>query len=164
MKPIISTLAACLLATAAHADDDKIAVPADAPPSYVKECGSCHVAFPPQLLSAEDWQNVMNHLEKHYGDNAAIADPTRQEITAFLVRHADAHGRSSGANSSRWPLPKLTKTGWFKHEHHKVTNTLWTGPTVRSPSNCSACHERAEQGSFREEEIRMPGDPRRAHK
>jgi hypothetical protein len=164
MTRIFLALAAGLLAASAQADEHKIFLPKDVPPAYVKECGSCHVAFPPQLLDAQDWRNVMNNLDKHYGDNATLNDPARQEIADFLVRNADTRGYSSGANSARWPLPKLTKTDWFKHEHHKVTNTLWTGPTVRSPSNCGACHAQAEQGSFREDGIRMPGDPRRERK
>jgi len=164
MNRVIPALAACLLASLAHADGKKFFVAGDAPPAYARECGSCHVAFPPRLLGAEDWRKVMDNLEKHYGDNALIGDPARREITDYLVRNADTDGYSSGANSTRWPLPKLTKTDWFRHEHHKVTNTLWTGPQVRSPANCGACHSRAEQGSFREDEIQMPGDPRRAHK
>jgi len=149
-------LAAC---GAAHAGD--IALPADTPPVYIKECGDCHVAFPPMLLSAEDWKNVMGNLEKHYGDNAGISDKMRQEITDFLVRNADTDGRSFGANAIGRPLPKLTRASWFRDAHRKITNTLWTGPKVGSPSNCGACHMQAEQGSFEKNEIRMPGDPRR---
>jgi hypothetical protein len=164
MLRIISGLAVCLLASVAQAGDDIIALPADTPPVYIKECGSCHVAFPPQLLAADDWQRVMNNLEKHYGDNAAIADSMQREITDFLVRRADPGNYSAGANSMRWPLPKPTRSSWFQHTHHKITATLWTGPTVRSASNCGACHIKAEQGSFKKEEIQMPGDPRRARK
>ncbi|MDR0776955.1 MAG: diheme cytochrome c [Azonexus sp.] len=166
MQRIALLLAVCLLAPAAHADKhkQKIAIPIDVSPAYVKECGDCHVAFPPQLLSANDWQSVMSNLEKHYGDNAAIADKTRQEITDFLVRNADSRGYSAGANSTRGPLPKLTETNWFRREHRKITNTLWTDPQVRSASNCGACHSQAEQGSYRERELRMPGGARHEHK
>jgi len=165
MKAIALLLALCLLIPAAQAGKhkQKIGLPAAVSPAYVKECGDCHVAFPPQLLSARDWQSVMANLEKHYGDNAEIADKTRQEITDFLVRNADSRAYSAGANSARWPLPKLTETDWFRHEHRKIANTLWTDPQVRSASNCAACHSRAEQGSYREEELRMPGGARHGH-
>ncbi|MDR2239624.1 MAG: diheme cytochrome c [Zoogloeaceae bacterium] len=153
---LLILFAACGVARA-----DTIAVPADAPPVYMKECGECHVAYPPQLLDAGDWKNVMDNLHAHYGDNAVIGEQARQEITDFLTRNADSNGYSAGANSMRSPLPKLTRTGWFRHAHIKITNTLWTGNQVRSRSNCGACHMRAEQGSFQENEIRMPGDPRR---
>jgi len=34
---------------------DKLRLPADAPPAFQAECGSCHGAFSPQLMIADDW-------------------------------------------------------------------------------------------------------------
>jgi hypothetical protein len=150
------------LTITAYADKkQKIVVPADAPPVYLKECGGgCHVAFPPALLSASDWQTIMSKLDKHYGDNAVIPDQERQEITDFLVRNAGSGIGSGGGVSS---LPKLTATRWFRREHHEIPATLWSGKQVGRPSNCGACHSQAEQGSFDEDEVRLPGDARRGH-
>ncbi|MDR2000515.1 MAG: diheme cytochrome c [Zoogloeaceae bacterium] len=161
MERIVLLFAAGLLASAAHAG--KMTVPADASPAYAKECGECHVAFPPALLAASDWQTVMANLDKHYGDNAAIADEIQREITDFLVRSAGSDRRTAGATPMRETLPRLTATSWFRHEHRRVPNSIWSGKQVRRAANCSACHTRAEQGSFREREIRMPGDARREH-
>ena len=59
------------LATIAHADGLR-GLPADAPPAYVRECGDCHVAYPPGLLPATSWRRLMAGLDRHYGSDASL--------------------------------------------------------------------------------------------
>lgn len=40
----------------------KMPMPSDMPKSYEAECASCHMAYPPGLLSEKSWQNVMEVL------------------------------------------------------------------------------------------------------
>ena len=150
-----------LTASAAHAD--RLPIPADAPPAFVAECGSCHLPFPPALLAAGDWQRIMANLGKHYGDNATLDDQARQAITDFLIRNAGSGYRTEGANSASDGLPRLTATRWFRHKHDEVPNAVWKDKRVGSAANCGACHTRAETGSYRERDIRMPGGYRHEH-
>jgi hypothetical protein len=69
-------VAALILSPVAKAD--RLPVPAGAPPSFAAECGGCHMAFPPALLTAPDWKRVMARLDKHYGDNASLDEKTRR--------------------------------------------------------------------------------------
>jgi len=142
---------------AAWADDDRMPIPAGAPPSFQAECGSCHMAFAPALLTAPDWRRVMNTLDKHYGDNATLDAKTRGEIETFLVRNAAYRDRMTGVGDPPW----LTRTPWFQHEHRKVPDNLWRDPRVVSASNCAACHERAAEGSYRKRELLLPELQRR---
>ena len=136
---------------------DRLPIPADATPAFRTECGSCHFTFPPALLAADDWRRVMADLERHYGDNASLDDRTRRQIEDFLVRHAGSGRRVSGAGATDGVLPRLTFTRWFLKEHDEVPAAVWKDKAVGSAANCAACHTKAEQGSFREREIRMPG-------
>jgi mono/diheme cytochrome c family protein len=136
----------------AHAD--RLTAPADAPASFQAECASCHVAFPPQLLAAEDWRKVMATLNKHYGDNASLDDKTRREIEAFLTKNAGGERVASQTNAGS--LPRLTTTSWFVRKHREVRSSDWKHDKVRSPANCSGCHTKAAAGSYREREIVMP--------
>lgn len=136
---------------------DRMPIPADAPPAFQTECGGCHLAFPPALLSATDWRHIMNGLEKHYGDNAALDEKTRRQVEDFLVRNSGSGRRVIGTGSGAGVLPRLTLTGWFRKEHDEVPAAAWKDKGVGSAANCTACHSRAEQGSFRGREIRMPG-------
>jgi hypothetical protein len=132
---------------------DRMPIPTNEPKSFKTECGSCHLPFPPSLLTAPDWRRVMAGLDKHYGDNAGLDDATRKQIENFLVGNAGTERRQSGAGDP----PRLTATVWFKRKHDEVPAAIWRDARVKSAANCSACHSRAEQGSFREREIVMPG-------
>lgn len=97
--------------------------PADAPATYRSECGSCHVAFPPGLLSGswgflsgDGWREVMNDLPKHFGDTVELEEATRREITDYLLRYA----ADSRRFDARGDTPRLTSTTWFMRMHGAV--------------------------------------------
>lgn len=147
---LLAVLPLFSLSLAAHAD--KLRLPADAPPAFQAECASCHLAFPPQLLAAEDWKRVMASLDKHYGDNASLDAKTRAILEDFLVRNAGKPEKVGAGGTA----PRLTSTPWFKRKHHEVPRADWTHAKVKTPANCAACHTKAAEGSYREREIIMP--------
>ncbi len=149
---LLPLFAGAILAISLPARADRLPVPADAPASFKAECGGCHLPFPPALLTAPDWKRVMARLDKHYGDNASLDEKTRRELEDFLVRNAAGNGRMAGQGDP----PRLTASAWFQREHRKVPASLWRDARVKSASNCSACHSRAEQGSYRGREIALP--------
>lgn len=153
------TLAAllCLAALPALADRHHDPMPVDTPPVYKAECGSCHLAFPPGFLVADDWKRVMAKLDKHYGDNASLDEPLRRQIEDYLVNNAGSVRRLGDAPGDP---PRFTDSRGFQRRHHEVPASLWQDKRVGSAANCGACHTRAEQGSFREREIRLPGGRR----
>lgn len=154
--PILLACSLLSISFALRADDLSLSVHGS--PAYQTECGSCHIAFPPPLLGAEDWKRVMAGLDKHYGDNASLDARTRQTIEAFLVGNGGPSRKTGTGGGAAKPgeLPRLTATPWFLRKHHEVSRNDWAHPKVKSPSNCGACHARAAQGSYREREIVMP--------
>lgn len=142
----LAALSFSLLAGSARADDIR-AVPKH--PAWQNECASCHVAYPPSLLTAAGWRTVMAGLDKHFGSDASLDDKTRADITAFLVRHAGTAPRHAAADG------RITGTPWFRHEHDEVPARVWrTG--VKSAAQCQACHTHAAQGDYDEDGIRLP--------
>jgi cytochrome c553 len=156
IRPLVLVFLASL---AAGARADRMPILADAPPAFKAECGSCHIAFPPALLVADDWRRVMASLDRHYGDNASLDDKTRQALTDFLVRNAGGSGRSRITAAAGDP-PRLTRTSWFERKHDEVPAVVWKDKRVGSAANCAACHSRADQGSYSEREIILPGGRR----
>lgn len=147
---IAAACAAVLLADAAHADDDsRRRAPLDA--TYLAECGTCHVAYPPRFLPKEAWRALMAKLDRHFGDDAKSDTATHAKIQAYLDTHAGTRGGAAGKD-----LPRITETQWFLREHRKVAPATWTKPEVKTRANCGACHTRAEAGSYRERELRLP--------
>jgi hypothetical protein len=116
------------------------------------ECGSCHIAYPPQLLTAEAWHRMMSQLDRHFGTDASLDAADATEIGTFLGRHSASGRRARGAGQSL----RITETGWFLNEHDEVPAGTWKRPAVKSAANCAACHTSAEQGDFRERNIRIP--------
>jgi hypothetical protein len=150
MKRIVLTL---LLAVALPALADRLPLPADTPASYAAECGSCHLAYPPALLSAGDWRRVMAGLDDHFGTDAAVDGKKGAEIKSFLERHA---GNAAKLGSAGDP-PRISTTARFVHEHHEVPAKLWRDPRVKSAANCEACHRGAAKGNYSEHDIALPG-------
>lgn len=120
-------------------------------PKWKSECGSCHVAYPPQLLPASSWRAVMSGLDKHFGSDASLDPQTLAEVSAFLEKNA---GRERAASAK--PVLRITGTSWFLREHDEVTRSVWASPKVKSASNCTACHRGADSGDFSERGVRIP--------
>ena len=128
-------LFAMLLALAAlPAAADGVRVPPS--PAYKAECGSCHVAYPPQLLPGASWQQLMAQLERHFGSDASLDATAQQEIGRYLAAHAGGRAAPAGAE------PRITHTRWFLKEHRGEI------PATKNPASCAACHKGAEDGYY----------------
>lgn len=131
---------------------------------YAKECGSCHFAYQPGLLPARSWRKLMGNLADHFGDNAELPQEDAAAITDYLVKNAadrSNYRRSLKINASLSPgqtPARITEVPYIASKHDEIPARLITGnPKVRSLSQCTACHTRAEAGSFSERDISIPG-------
>jgi nitrate/TMAO reductase-like tetraheme cytochrome c subunit len=130
----------------------KMTMPADAPASYEAECASCHMAYPPALLSQQSWKNVMSGLSKHFGTDASLDPKTQTELTNWLVKNAATRQKYSETA----PENRITKTSWFIRKHDEVKPEVWKRASIKSPANCGACHIDAANGVFSEKNIQIP--------
>ncbi|MBU1215402.1 MAG: diheme cytochrome c [Gammaproteobacteria bacterium] len=149
MKRIIVSLALLAAAQLAYADGGKMKSPPNA--LWQEECGSCHSAFPPRLLTEENWIKLMSGLDKHFGDNAELNVQDRQAIEDYLTRYAGSGARHSAASL------RITETPWFVREHRSISPKEWVHPQVKSRANCTACHQTIAQGRWSEHDISVPG-------
>lgn len=130
---------------------------------YKDECGACHFAYQPDFLPERSWKRLMAQLDDHFGENAELDDASRQALTDYLINNAGdrtSHYRSKKMVRSikRGDTPmRITDTPYFKREHREVSKQVLSHEQIGSFSNCSACHRAAEQGSFEEGDINIPG-------
>ena len=145
-------IAASLLLASSSTFAAKMTMPTDAPASYEAECASCHMAYPPALLSEQSWKNVMSSLSKHFGTDASVDAKTQAEITSWLIKNAATRQKYSETA----PENRITKTSWFIRKHDEVRPDVWKRAGIKSPANCGACHIDAAKGVFSENNIRIP--------
>jgi hypothetical protein len=151
MRPLIA-LALLSTAALARADGDDV-VPPVADPVVNKECGACHMVFPPQFLPRRSWQKLLDGLASHFGVDASLSDAPRAAALAYhLANAADAPGApragakfASSIPAEETPL-RITETSRWIREHRKVKPERWASPGVKSKLNCVACHKGAERG------------------
>ena len=136
----------------ALADDGTQAMRVPLLPQYRQECGACHVPYPAGLLPAASWQRLMNDLPHHFGSDASLDAATASQLSTWLTANAGDDRRV------REPPPqdRITRSAWFVRKHDEVPAAAWRSPAVKSPANCSACHQQAVQGDFDEHRVRIP--------
>lgn len=142
-------VAVWLASTSALADSYKGPTP---PAVYTQECGSCHLAFPPNLLPKASWQRVMSGLDKHYGSDASLDAVTQKQIDTWLQTYG---GQGKRAREEP-PQDRITRSAWFERKHREVSAATFKRASIKSPANCTACHRDAAQGDFDEDRVRIP--------
>ena len=149
-KPYAFVLVVTLLSPGTAQSSDDVFTASNS--KWRAECASCHIAYPARMLPAESWKRLMTGLDKHFGTDASMDPTSTVEILAYLEKNANPHTPEPATQ----PVLRITETRWFQTEHDEVPARLWKHADVKSPSNCAACHTRAETGDFRERYIRLP--------
>jgi hypothetical protein len=128
-----------------------------------EECGACHMAYPAGLLPARSWQRMMGELDRHFGEDASLPAADTAAIARYLTANA-ADSRlasplmrriAAGIPGNAAPQ-RFTETPFFGYLHDEVPARVWKRAKIASKANCSACHTRADSGSFAEREIKIP--------
>ena len=132
-----------LLGSAFPALADRLPMPANAPASFTTECSSCHIAYQPALLAANDWRKLMAGLSDHFGSDATV------DFALRLVRRAGNASRLGNAGNP----PRITQTARFIRKHDEIPAKYWRDPRVKSAANCEACHPGAAKGNYNEHDI-----------
>jgi len=121
-------------------------------PVYKTECASCHMAYPPAMLSKPSWQRIMGGLDKHYGTDASLDKATERQIGAWLQAQGGTYKRVEASS----PGDRLTTTTWFEKKHRKVDKAVWTRKSINGKAQCQACHQGADMGDFEDDRVRIP--------
>jgi hypothetical protein len=128
---------------------------------HIEECGSCHMAYPPELLPKDSWQKIMLGLEDHFGENAELDAETFAHIGQYLELNGLQNDHPSIETVSSWyaslpenaPLRITELPGFLKH-HEDPIRRLGEGSEVEGfLSPCEDCHKEAASGIFDKERI-----------
>ncbi len=122
------------------------------PEKVQAECASCHMLYAPGFLPKESWLRIMGGLDKHYGTDASLDPQSIQEITQWLVQYAGTYKRVSGSP----PNDRVTEAAWFIKKHRKIPEATWKRASIKSKTNCMACHTTADKGQYDDDFVKVP--------
>jgi cytochrome b len=128
--------------------------------TWKTECGDCHMAFHPTLLPAQSWNEILAHLDDHFGEDASLPAEKVAKISAFLAANSAETSDSFAANrfrriSAERPL-EITATPFWVRRHGDIAEAVFKAAPVNSKQNCAACHADAGSGSFAPQAISIP--------
>lgn len=148
----VAAMLASLATSKVMAEADETRTQINLLPKYRQECAACHIAYPPGMLPAASWQRILGNLSHHYGTDASLDADSVRQISTWLTASSGGDATSRVAP----PEDRVTRSAWFRHEHAEIPASVWKRLTIKSASNCAACHTRADQGNFNEHFIRIP--------
>ena len=134
-------------ASADSISDGLILVAATTSPqeTFNKQCGACHMAYPPEFLPARSWKAITGNLTHHFGEDASLDKATTKVIADYLM--ANAADRAPGVPASVLrgigpddaPL-RITDTPFWRRIHGNIPDSIIARPEVKTKSNCLGCH------------------------
>jgi cytochrome b len=134
--------------------------PATLDPAYAEQCGSCHLAFPPSLARAATWNAILDHMDKHFGEDSGLDAATIAPLRAYLDANAAGHWDTLPAHRLGPPDPggslRITDSPGWRRIHRAIAAARFTAAPVYRRSNCAACHADAATGRFAPQDIAVP--------
>ncbi len=103
--------------------------------AFQSECSACHMAFPPNLLPKQSWDQILATLDNHFGEDASLDASVVSDIRQYLDANA---GRFRSVPNP--PPLRITELRWFRGEHGRMFKRAKADPKIGTMSNCLACH------------------------
>ncbi|GAB3456818.1 cytochrome b/b6 domain-containing protein [Insolitispirillum peregrinum] len=137
---------------------------ANATTVYEQECGACHMAYPPALLPASSWSEVLATLDDHFGEDASLPAAKVSALQGWLPRHAaeswdNKAGHAFRRVDDRTPT-RITATPFWQDHHRQIPIETFGQKNIGSRGNCRACHQDvqspADSDGFHRAEIAIP--------
>lgn len=157
-KFILFAISSCLM----YASEMSVTVKPVNNSVYIKECGSCHFAYPAGLLPSSAWNKMLSNLSNHFGDDASVDEKTFQTLSSYLNENSaeksmDYKRSRKIVESLNGTVPdSITSVPYIKKKHKKIKESLITQKDVKGLYNCTACHKSAEKGIFSEDDVKIP--------
>lgn len=106
---------------------------------YLENCGSCHVALPPEVMPTETWRRLLLEPEQHYGQQLPLLiGPVVLVMWDYLRTFSRSH-----VDKELIPY-RVTESRYFKALHPQVDL-----PHPVRPATCAVCHPGATDYNYR---------------
>ncbi|MEI6807964.1 MAG: cytochrome C [bacterium] len=129
---------------------------------YKAVCGECHLAYPPRLLPAVSWLEIVDKPGKHAGGALDLKDNAKAEIKKYLAEKS-ADRKPSKKHSKATVTPdagagpiRISELPRIREKHREIAQAVFARKSIGSRGNCIACHKTAESGDFDEDNVSIP--------
>ena len=160
---IVSFLFSTPLLYVACADDDgnKRYLPPVDNATYKEKCGACHFTYQPGLLPSGSWEKVLAATDNHHGATIKLSPDSIAIISEYLRTNAAEHSSAKRSvkimKSLKGQTPlRITETPYIMKKHDDIKQEVFERESIRSRSNCPACHTTAKDGIYREKYVEIP--------
>lgn len=129
--------------------------------AYKDECGSCHLAYQPELLPKASWKKVMEGLKNHFGDDVTLNAQKHYKISRYLYKNSADNSKAVRAKGIMTSLAgatplRITEAPYITKIHQKVGQDVIKRESIKSLSNCEACHISADGALYYPPHIVVP--------
>lgn len=132
--------------------------------TYATDCGECHTPYPPFMLPEKSWHRIMDKLNDHFNERITennISMGARASIREYLIANSAEHSSREMAfkmlDSIGDRAPKSTsKVMYWRETHKDIDPSVYKRESIKTPSNCAACHQYFEYGLLDDTYIKIP--------
>jgi cytochrome b len=126
---------------------------------WTKECGGCHLAYPPALLPMRSWERMMKEQSEHFGEDLslspnvarALLDEARADRTSTWAAWKLAHSAAATESPQR-----VSELGFWRRAHEALPPAAFKPPVSQGRHDCESCHLDAGSGIFQPRMIQRP--------
>lgn len=123
-------------------------------PLFYEKCTKCHKLYPPFMLPRDSWVRLMEGLENHFGERISEQNITKSEqmdIQAYLLNNAAEVSSQKLAFKTLQSIGdarpiSMSKVPYWRKVHQHIDKSVYKRASIKSASNCFACHEDFDDG------------------
>jgi len=107
---------------------------------------------------------MFEQQHEHFDDDLDLDEETVTELLSYAAVHSadleqiePSWRMNSSIASNEAPL-RITEVRYWIRKHGEIADEIWKHSSVKNKANCGACHLDAEQGTFEDANMRIPGE------
>lgn len=127
------------------------------------DCGECHFAFHPTLLPERSWRLLFEQQHEHFGEDLDLDEDRLAGLLDFHTRYSAESELTEFSRKILFYTPadqtplRITKTHYWVKKHKNIDEEVWKHKKVKIKGNCNACHLDADEGTYEDSNMRLPG-------
>lgn len=99
------------------------------------ECSDCHNLFPPFLLPANSWTELMKNQHEHFEEDLELDESLVKKINSYLVTNSAENSTQESAYNlnkeiKNSKLYTITKTNYWKEIHKDISEKIFENDIV----------------------------------